>query len=174
MDEIAEASQEAYLRALRACPVEDEAAIYAWLRRTMDNLLMDRMRLLSHEAPVSDTAGVFVRASDTSADPERELERTEQRRELVALFELVSQQLAPRQRAVLGLYVRGVSVGSGRRPCRLASVVSPQPEVAAPPGRCRPPGHAAWAVATFAWALERAKVRLVTRCGSLYPGMGTV
>lgn len=108
MDEIAEASQEAYLRALRACPVEDEAAIYAWLRRTMDNLLMDRMRLLSHEAPVSDTAGVFVRASDTSADPERELERTEKRRELVALFELVSRELAPRQRAVLGRYARGV------------------------------------------------------------------
>lgn len=107
-DEIAEAYQEAYLRALRACPVEDEAAIYAWLRRTMDNLLVDRMRLLSHEAPVSDTAGVFVRASDTSANPEQELERTEERRELVALFELVSQGLAPRQRAVLGRYVRGV------------------------------------------------------------------
>jgi RNA polymerase sigma factor (sigma-70 family) len=107
-DEIAEAFQEAYLRALRACPVEDEAAIYAWLRRTMDNLLVDRMRLLSHEAPVSDTAGVFVRASDTSADPGQELERTEERRELVALFELVSQELAPRQCAVLGLYVRGV------------------------------------------------------------------
>jgi RNA polymerase sigma factor (sigma-70 family) len=107
-DEIAEAYQEAYLRALRACPVEDEAAIYAWLRRTMDNLLVDRMRLLSHEAPVSDTASVFVRASDTSADPEQELERTEERRELVALFELVSEELAPRQRAVLGRYVRGV------------------------------------------------------------------
>ena len=70
-DELAEAFQEAYLRALRACPVEDEAAIYAWLRRTMDNLLVDRLRLLSHEAPVGDTAGVFVGASDTSADPER-------------------------------------------------------------------------------------------------------
>jgi RNA polymerase sigma factor (sigma-70 family) len=107
-DEIAEAFQEAYLRALRACPVDDEAAIYAWLRRTMDNLLVDRMRLLSHEAPVSDTAGVFVRASDTSADPEQELERTEERRELVALFELISRELAPRQRAVLALYGRGV------------------------------------------------------------------
>jgi RNA polymerase sigma factor (sigma-70 family) len=107
-DEIAEAFQEAYLRALRACPVEDEAAIYAWLRRTMDNLLVDCMRLLSHEAPVSDTAGVFARASDTSRDPEHELERTEERRELVALFELVSRVLAPRQRAVLALYVRGV------------------------------------------------------------------
>jgi Sigma-70 region 2 len=70
-DEVAEASQEAYLRALRACPVEDEAAVYAWLRRTMDNVLVDRMRLLSHEAPVSDAAGVFVRASNASADPER-------------------------------------------------------------------------------------------------------
>ena len=107
-DEIAEAFQEAYLRALRACPVEDEAAIYAWLRRTMDNLLVDRMRLLSHEEPVSDTAGVFVHASDSSADPEQELERTEERRQLVAVFELVSRELPPRQRAVLGLYVRGL------------------------------------------------------------------
>jgi RNA polymerase sigma factor (sigma-70 family) len=107
-DDIAEAFQEAYLRALRACPVDDEAAIYAWLRRTMDNLLVDRMRLLSHEAPVGDTAGVFVRASDPSAEPERELERTEERRELAAVFELVSRELAPRQRAVLALYVRGV------------------------------------------------------------------
>jgi RNA polymerase sigma factor (sigma-70 family) len=107
-DEIAEAFQEAYLRALRACPVDDEAAIYAWLRRTMDNLLVDRMRLLSHEAPVGDTAGVFVRASDPSADPERELERMERRRELAAVFELVSRELEPRQRAVLALYVRGV------------------------------------------------------------------
>jgi hypothetical protein len=53
-----------------------------------------------------------------------------------------------------------------RRPCRLASVVSPQPEVVAPPGRWRPPGQVAWAVATFGRALERANVAVLS------PGVG--
>ncbi|MBD0283606.1 MAG: hypothetical protein ICV69_15655 [Thermoleophilaceae bacterium] len=51
---------------------------------------------------------MFVRASDPSADPERELERTEEQRQLVALFDLASRELAPREGAVLALYVRGV------------------------------------------------------------------
>jgi len=52
----------------------------------------------------------------------------------------------------------GPRVSRRASPCRLASVVSPQPEVVARPGRCRTPGQVAWAVATFARALKRAKV----------------
>lgn len=92
---------------MRSCPVEDAPAVYAWLWRTMDNVLVDRLRLLTREAPTAEPDCGSVHAA-VGASPERELERTEERRELAGLFEAVAAELAPRQRAVLGLYARGL------------------------------------------------------------------
>lgn len=92
---------------MRSCPVEDEPAIYAWLSRTMDNIVIDRLRLLAREPLVADDLAALERGTEHGPTPERALLRGECERELVGLFGDLAGELGSRQRAVLGLYVRG-------------------------------------------------------------------
>jgi hypothetical protein len=60
---------------------------------------------------------------------------------------------------------------AGRRPCSLGSVVSPQSELVAPPGRCRPPGHAAGRSRPSPGRSSEPSPSC-HQVWSLYPGMG--
>ena len=89
------------------CRKEEREAVYAWMWRAMNSLLVDRARQLARETPAPDHANVFELPA-SGDDPQSALEEQENERELHSLFELLAGELAPRQRSVLALHVRGL------------------------------------------------------------------
>lgn len=106
-NEIEDAYQEALDRALTKCDAVDEAAVYSWLWRAMNTILLDRGKKAKWELPSAPDAPSLMLVPDEHADPLDVLDAAERSVELHELFDSVSATLAPRQRSVLALYARG-------------------------------------------------------------------
>lgn len=106
-EEVEEAFREAIARGYASCRGRSAAQVYTWLSRTMDNLLADRRRLVSRELVVDAHSPVFLQAVDVREQPEREVGRSEDRRELRELGRALTRSLSPRQRYVFALYGAG-------------------------------------------------------------------
>lgn len=142
-EEIAEAFSEAASQALLCCRSADEGAVYTWMWRAMNSLLITRTRQLAREVPTPDHAELFERPGP-DADLQETLDRRAQERQLAALFEALADELAPRQQSVLALHVRDFSKPEQARELKVSCRVVKR---------------------DLERVMSRARVRLVARCG---------
>jgi DNA-directed RNA polymerase specialized sigma24 family protein len=106
-DDIEEAFNEAYSRALTSCRWRQDREVYGWLRRAMVNWLIDRQRLERREPAADTTSGAFQELADGRGDPLALLGRRQERREVRQVHRAVLKQLSDRQRRVVSMHAKG-------------------------------------------------------------------
>jgi DNA-directed RNA polymerase specialized sigma24 family protein len=106
VDDIEEAFNEAYSRALTSCSWRQDREVYGWLRRAMVNWLIDRQRRERRELVVDTMSGAFFDVADAREEPLRLLGRSQERREVRQVHRAVLKQLSDRQRRVVSMRSR--------------------------------------------------------------------
>jgi RNA polymerase sigma factor (sigma-70 family) len=106
-DEVEDAFQEAYTRALTRCHWRREKEVYGWLRRAMVNWLIDRGRRERLEFLADTSSGQFLDVADARDEPLRVLGRQEDREDIKDVHLTVLDRLSERQRRVISLHADG-------------------------------------------------------------------